>query len=91
MKKMLVLALVTGVLATGAALGLAAHSALDGPEQWICQCDVAAHWHYSGPSGVAESEAHLLATGHTTTCRRMDHPARVMDRIFNAMFPTPNF
>jgi hypothetical protein len=85
------LALVTGVLATGAALGLAAHSALDGQEQWTCQCDVAAHWRYSGPSGVAESKAHLLATGHPTTCRRTDHATRVMDRVFNAMFPTPTF
>jgi hypothetical protein len=58
-----------------------------GDPVWTCNCDSADHWHYVGPNGAEESEMHLDATGHITSCKRTDWAAKVMDRVYGLIFP----
>ena len=53
---------------------------------WTCSCDDADHWQYVGPNGVAEGESHFDAARHTTSCKRTDRAAKVMDRVYGLIF-----
>lgn len=54
--------------------------------EWSCSCD-AGEWHYVGPNGVNDGRDHLDATGHTTSCKRTDRAATVVDRMFDTISP----
>lgn len=53
--------------------------------EWTCSCG-RNDWHYVGRDGVEESESHLVATGHMTSCKRVDQAARFMDRVYGFIF-----
>ena len=85
MKKVIWLLLIPGILLASVAAVLAFAMGSSEPE-WTCSCE-AADWSYVGPNGSDESEAHFDATHHTTTCKRTDQAAKLMDRVFGVIFP----
>ena len=86
MKKTAWLILIPGLALAGlgAALAVLMHV---GDPKWTCSCAGTDRWQYVGPNGIEESGSHLDATGHTTSCKRTDWVAQVMDRVFGLIFP----
>jgi hypothetical protein len=50
--------------------------------EWECKCNVLSHWSYSGSNGMVESEKHFDAFRHSTSCKRVDWPIVVLDKVF---------
>jgi len=84
-KKTAWLVFLPGVVAATLAVVLMVAMEASDPE-WLCSCD-AGDWHYVGPNGVEGGRDHLDATGHATSCKRTDGAAKIMDRVFDAIFP----
>ena len=77
--------LIPGLLLAVCAIALIAIMTIGTPE-WSCSCSGSDHWSYKGPD-MGESEKHFDATRHTTSCKRTDQSAKILDRVFGLLFP----
>jgi hypothetical protein len=50
---------------------------------WDCKCNVPNHWSYTGSNGIFESEKHFDEFRHSTSCKRIDWPIVVLDKLFD--------
>ena len=86
MKKTAWVIIVPGLLLATAAAALMILMSLGSP-RWTCTCDGSDHWQYVGADGIHQGRMHLEAIGHSTSCKRTDWAAKVMDRVFSFIFP----